>query len=149
VLELSGAVRDGADGAREGPLPGRVGRDARRAALKLLTIAARAPGSATPTWRQTTNALVAAQKSGITGAHNLGKAMGTLDAIVGAGNMRMEDLTKALASGVVPAAQPVRRLAAGPRRRARHADGAGAAGRARRDPVALLDRAARRADAEG
>lgn len=54
---------------------------------------------------QTTNALVAAQKSGISGAKNLGQAMGTLDAIVGAGNMRMQDLAQALQSGVVPAAK--------------------------------------------
>lgn len=53
----------------------------------------------------TTTALVSAQKSGIRGAQNLGQAMGTLDAIVGAGNMRMQDLTSALASGVVPAAK--------------------------------------------
>ena len=47
----------------------------------------------------TTNALVGAMKTGIKGSENMGKTIGSLNAIIGAGNMRMEDLTSALGTG--------------------------------------------------
>jgi TP901 family phage tail tape measure protein len=75
------------------------------AALKVLTTAAKGARLGHSDLEATVNALVASQKSGIRGSQELGQAMGTLDAIVGAGNTRMEDLTKALASGVIPAAK--------------------------------------------
>src|SRR5207253_5342985 len=74
-------------------------------ALNLMTTAARGARIGHSDLEQTTLALVAAQKSGINGAQNLTQAMATIDAIVGAGSMRLEDLTKALSSGIVPAAR--------------------------------------------
>lgn len=53
----------------------------------------------------TTYALVSAQETGIKGTEKLSKTIGTLNAIVGHGDMRMEDLTAALSSGILPAAK--------------------------------------------
>jgi TP901 family phage tail tape measure protein len=50
---------------------------------------------------ETTNALGAAWRSGITGAQNFGQAASTLNAIVGAGNMKMQDLVGALSTGIL------------------------------------------------
>lgn len=55
----------------------------------------------------TTYALVAAQNTGIKGTANLDKTIGTLNATVGAGNMKMDDLTASFSSGIVPAAKGV------------------------------------------
>ena len=52
-----------------------------------------------------TNALVGAVNTGIPGTENLSMAMGTLNGIVGAGNMRMADLTDAIATGILPTAK--------------------------------------------
>lgn len=49
----------------------------------------------------TTNALVGAMNSGIKGAGNMHQAIGTLNATVGAGNMRMEDLVGAMGTGLL------------------------------------------------
>ena len=54
---------------------------------------------------ETTTALGSAWLSGIKGATNLKTAMGTLNAIVGTGNMRMQDLVTALGTGVLPMAK--------------------------------------------
>lgn len=51
----------------------------------------------------TSTALGAALVTGIKGVQNYGEAAGTMDAIIGAGNMRMEDLVQALGTGVLPA----------------------------------------------
>jgi TP901 family phage tail tape measure protein len=56
---------------------------------------------------KTTYALVSALETGIKGTENLGKTIGTLNAIVGSGDMKMEDLTSALSSGVLIAAKQV------------------------------------------
>lgn len=53
----------------------------------------------------TTYALVSAQNTGIRGTKTLGKTIGTLNAIVGGGNMVMGDLTSALSSGILPSAK--------------------------------------------
>lgn len=54
---------------------------------------------------ETTSALGAAMVSGIKGTEDLGSAAGNLNAIVGQGNMRMEDLIGALSSGILPVAK--------------------------------------------
>ena len=54
---------------------------------------------------QTATAVGAAWRSGIKGAQNFGAAAGALNAIIGAGNMRMQDLIDALGSGILPAAR--------------------------------------------
>lgn len=48
----------------------------------------------------TTNAVAGAFKSGISGAQDFGKAVGTINAIIGAGNMRMDDFNSAMGTGV-------------------------------------------------
>lgn len=53
----------------------------------------------------TTNALAGAWRSGIKGAHNFHDAVGVLNAIVGAGNMHLEDLTSAMSTGFLPSAR--------------------------------------------
>lgn len=56
---------------------------------------------------ETASALAAAWRTGIRGATTFKGSMGTVNAIVGAGNMRMEDLVGALSTGVLPAAKSV------------------------------------------
>lgn len=53
----------------------------------------------------TTSALGAALVTGIKGTQDFSEAAGTLNAIIGQGNMRMEDLVGALGSGVLPVAK--------------------------------------------
>jgi TP901 family phage tail tape measure protein len=55
----------------------------------------------------TTYAMVSALETGIKGTETLGKTMGTMNAIVGAGDLRMEDFTKSLSSGVLVTAKQV------------------------------------------
>lgn len=73
------------------------------AALKALRAAAEGAQVGQADLESVTNALVAAQKSGVKGAGSMEHAMATLNAIVGAGNMRMEDLTSVMGN-VLPAA---------------------------------------------
>ena len=74
-------------------------------ALQVLKTAAEGAAVGHADLESVTNALVAAQKSGIKGMGNMTGAMGSLNAIVGAGNMRMEDLTASLSTGILPAAK--------------------------------------------
>lgn len=53
----------------------------------------------------TTNALAGAWRTGIKGATSFGQAASTVNAIIGAGNMTMQDFTDALASGILPTAK--------------------------------------------
>jgi TP901 family phage tail tape measure protein len=53
----------------------------------------------------TTYALVSALETGIKGASNMTTAVGTMNAIVGHGDMRMEDFTSALSTGILPVAK--------------------------------------------
>ena len=53
----------------------------------------------------TTNALAGAWRTGIRGATDFGQAAATVNAIIGAGNMSMEDLTAALGTGILPTAK--------------------------------------------
>ena len=52
----------------------------------------------------TTNAIAAAWRSGIKGAQNFGQAAATVNAIIGSGNMRMQDFVHAMSTGVLSAA---------------------------------------------
>ena len=54
---------------------------------------------------ETTNAIAGAWRTGIKGAQSFKQAMGTLNAIVGAGNLRMEDLNQALGTGILVSAK--------------------------------------------
>jgi TP901 family phage tail tape measure protein len=53
----------------------------------------------------TTNALGGAWRSGIKGAQSFGQTASTVNAIIGAGNMRMEDFVGAIGTGILPAAK--------------------------------------------
>lgn len=53
----------------------------------------------------TTNAVVAIMRSAPKDVHTATQAIGLLNATVGAGNMRLQDLTAALSTGIVPAAK--------------------------------------------
>ena len=50
----------------------------------------------------TTNALTSVVASGIPGAKNYAQAMGMINATVGSGDMKMQDLAESMSSGVVP-----------------------------------------------
>ena len=54
---------------------------------------------------ETTNAIAGAWRSGIRGAQSFGQAAATVNAIVGAGNMRMGDFINAVGTGILPAAR--------------------------------------------
>jgi TP901 family phage tail tape measure protein len=53
----------------------------------------------------TTNALGGAWRSGIKGAATFAQSAATVNAIIGAGNMRMEDFVAAIGTGILPAAK--------------------------------------------
>ena len=53
----------------------------------------------------TTNALGGAWRSGIKGAETFAKSAATVNAVIGAGNMRMEDFVAAIGTGILPAAK--------------------------------------------
>lgn len=53
----------------------------------------------------TTNALAGAWRSGIAGAQTFAMAAGTVNAIIGAGNMKMTDFVSAIGTGILPAAK--------------------------------------------
>jgi TP901 family phage tail tape measure protein len=54
---------------------------------------------------ETTNAIAGAWRSGIKGAQTFGQAAGTVNAIIGAGNMRMADFIAAIGTGFLPSAR--------------------------------------------
>lgn len=53
----------------------------------------------------TTNALAGAWRSGIKGATGFGGAAATVNAIIGAGNMQMQDFVDAIGTGILPSAK--------------------------------------------
>lgn len=73
-------------------------------ALEILTVAAEGARVGNADLESVTNAMVAAVTSGIKGVTNMSEAMGTLNGIVGSGNMRMQDLADSLRSGVLATA---------------------------------------------
>ncbi|MDD5304038.1 MAG: phage tail tape measure protein [Elusimicrobia bacterium] len=76
-----------------------------QAALDMLKISAQGAAISGADLESVTNALVGAWQSGVIGAHDLGQAMGTVNAIVGSGNMRMQELADSMASGVLATAK--------------------------------------------
>jgi TP901 family phage tail tape measure protein len=81
-----------------------VGMD-NKAAMDALTQSERLASVGHADLEATTNAVAGAYKSGIKGAQNFGQTVGTLNAIIGAGNLRMEDLNSALGTGFLVTAQ--------------------------------------------
>lgn len=74
-------------------------------AMETLKIAAQGAKLGNADLEAVVNGLVGAEISGIKGTKDLAATMGSLDAIVGSGNLRMEDLAHALSSGVIPVAR--------------------------------------------
>jgi TP901 family phage tail tape measure protein len=74
-------------------------------AMKALTQAERLASVGHADLEATTNAVAGAYKSGIKGAQDFGVTVGTLNAIIGAGNLRMDDLNSALGTGFLVTAQ--------------------------------------------
>ena len=74
-------------------------------ALNLLRIAAEGARVGNANLVDVTNALDAVIVSGITGVHSYGQAMGVLNAIVGSGDMTMQDLAAAMGTGLMAAAK--------------------------------------------
>jgi TP901 family phage tail tape measure protein len=111
VKQLTAAVLQLAPSTQQGPMQlaealyhlKSVGMDDAQAmsALKTASDLAAVGGS---NLEQTTNAIAAAWKSGISGAQNFGQAAATVNAIVGAGNMTMQQLISGMGSGVLSAA---------------------------------------------
>lgn len=76
-------------------------------ALEILKAAAEGAKVGQANLEDTTNALIGAFTSGVKGAGSMEHAMAVLNATVGAGNMRMSDLTAAMGTGLLSAAKGV------------------------------------------
>lgn len=74
-------------------------------ALDVLTTAAKGAAVGHADLESVTNALIAEVNSGVKGVGNMSNAMGVLNGIVGAGNMRMQDLTDAFSTGILSSAK--------------------------------------------
>lgn len=73
-------------------------------ALDMLTQSAKLADIGQSDLGQTTDAVVAIMKSGVPGINSASDAVSQLNAIVGSGNMHMQDLVSAMGSGVLPVA---------------------------------------------
>lgn len=74
-------------------------------ALDILKTSADAADTGMANMEDVANALGAALVTGISGTESANQAMGILNATIGAGNMKMADLTAALGTGILPAAK--------------------------------------------
>jgi TP901 family phage tail tape measure protein len=74
-------------------------------AMKALQTASNLAAVGGANLEDTTNALAGAWRSGINGAQSFSQAAGTVNAIIGAGNMRMQDFVSAIGTGILPAAK--------------------------------------------
>lgn len=74
-------------------------------ALEALKTAAQGAKIGQADLEQTATALEGALNTGIKGTESMSEAMGTLNGIVGSGNMRMQDLVGAISTGILPTAK--------------------------------------------
>lgn len=74
-------------------------------ALDLVTLAAEGAKVGNANLEETTNALTVMIASGIKGAQNFSQAMGVINAVVGAGDMKMSDFNATMGSGLLPTAK--------------------------------------------
>lgn len=112
VNKMSQAVLDLSKSSQQGPqelaaalyhleslgLRGSKAMDALKISMKLAAVSG-------ADLEQASSAIGGAWRTGIVGAKSFSQAAGTLNAIVGAGNMRMEDLLGALGTGILPSAK--------------------------------------------
>jgi Phage-related minor tail protein len=102
VLDLAGTVPQGPKELSEG-LYHIVSAGFRGSeALKLLEASAKGAALGNADLQDTSNALIGTLVSHVKGVKNAADAQGQLNAIVGVGNMRFEDLDKAIGVGVLP-----------------------------------------------
>jgi TP901 family phage tail tape measure protein len=73
--------------------------------LDVLRRAAQLAGVGGANLEDTVSALAGAMRTGIPGVQNMGKAIGTINGIVGSGNMRMQDFNEAMGTGILPTAK--------------------------------------------
>jgi TP901 family phage tail tape measure protein len=112
VKTLSAAVLNLAPSTQQGPIQlanalfhlKSVGLD-NVDAMKALKVSSDLAAVGGANLEETTNAIAGAWRSGISGAHNFGQAAATVNAIIGAGNMKMQDFVNAIGSGILPAAR--------------------------------------------
>lgn len=74
-------------------------------AMQVLKISAQGAMTGLANLEETTSALGGAIRTNIKGTGDYSEAMGTLNAIAGAGNMRFADLIEALGTGILPSAK--------------------------------------------
>lgn len=102
VLAMAGTVPQGPKELAEGlyHIESAGFRGAR--AISMLKASAQGAALGNANLEDTSNALVGTMASQIKGAETASGAMGTLNAIVGVGNMRFQDLDKSIATGILP-----------------------------------------------
>jgi TP901 family phage tail tape measure protein len=74
-------------------------------AMKSLKVASDLAAVGGSNLEDTANALAGAWRSGIKGAETFSKAASTVNAVLGAGNMRMSDFVEAIGTGILPSAK--------------------------------------------
>jgi len=74
-------------------------------AMKDLKVASDLAAVGNSDLEETTNALGGAWRSGIKGAETFSKSAATVNAVIGAGNMRMQDFVAAIGTGILPSAK--------------------------------------------
>ena len=74
-------------------------------AMKALTASEKLASVGHADLESTTNAVASAYKSGVRGAQNFGSVVASVNAIIGAGNLRMDDLNAAMGTGFLVNAQ--------------------------------------------
>lgn len=105
VLDLSKSTEQGPQALSEALYHLKsVGMD-NVSAMKSLKVASDLAAVGGSNLEDTTNALAGAWRTGIKGAGTFSQAAKTVNAIIGAGNMSMQDFTDALASGILPTAK--------------------------------------------
>lgn len=73
-------------------------------AMDMLTMGAKLADVGQSDFQTTMQAVIFTMRSGLKDIHNASDAVAMLNAVVGTGDMRMQDLTQALASGILPVA---------------------------------------------
>jgi TP901 family phage tail tape measure protein len=104
VLAMAGTVPQGPQKLAEGLYHIESAGFRGAKALEMLKGAAQGAALGNADLQATTQAMIATMASHIKGVHGSADAMGQLNAIVGVGDMRMEQLAQAMATGILPTA---------------------------------------------
>ncbi len=104
VLGLAGQVPQGPQQLAEGLYHIESAGFRGAQSLGMLKAAAQGAALGNADLQDTTQAMIAAMASQIKGVHGSADAMGQLNAIVGVGDMRMQQLAQAMATGILPTA---------------------------------------------